>query len=385
MDTWQPVGTYPDRIVGERDSDSIARFCIFEGKAFVGVLGGGGYSQWGRRTFARTQQFLTVIVNGNIAIDASYEYDGRSGWTVFPLNLAPFLAPDAIRAVEIEKDGKLLFSQLVPDRPLATKNRPGIRRINAKGTLVGSIGGTDTDLPIEIRVNDKIEWALTSPPITPGAHRNFEFDFAQYCDGPFPVRISVRNATTSSEGYCSPVCAFASNGQHFLFANPQLSRRSLRATLLSWKDGKRRSLTLARREGKAFGAVCRVDQEDSQDFRFDQGRNSFHASLDFLSGEVFVLDDDGSAVGRLPSIKQVLDLLPPPRTQGLGSIGRGTSSTRGVPHSTDKVLDEILAKVKGHLIAGDHKAARDCLFAAIKRTASVEEIEYLLQSLNTDT
>jgi hypothetical protein len=368
---WQPLGEYPPRIIDSAAIGALARCCVFGERVFIGVLGGGGLTPWGRRTFARTEQALTVVFNGQEAVDALYQYDGRSGWTVFPLSLPDSLRADAITAVEIERDGKLLLSQSLTADTAVKNVRPRIRRVNAKGTLLGAVPGVNADVPVEVMVGDRVDWVLTTAPATSDAPRQFEFDFARHCNASAVARILVRNAGSSDEAQGSPICVFGSGRDHFLFANPRRSGDRFAATLLSWKDGKRRPLKLACRKDGQLEIICRADLDDEAGFRYENGRNTFVADMASLQGEVLIVTDENSVLTALPPLQQLLECLPPAsfHSDGAATLQRDAANA------------DIIADVKNHLRTGDADAARDRLRAAVEHLHTTDDIETFLRAL----
>ncbi|MGD0189804.1 MAG: hypothetical protein ABSD74_03580 [Rhizomicrobium sp.] len=370
---WRPLGEYPQRIVDTTSVGSLARCCVFDSRVFVGVLGGGGLTQWGRRTFAQTEQSLTVVLNGHDAVDARYQYDGRAGWTIFPLPLPTSLRADAVTAIEIARDGKLLLSQSIHRQTAATSFRPRIRRVNARGTLLGAVPGVSVDVPVEITVDNQVEWALTTAPANPDAPRQFEFDFSRFCSDAMAMRIQVRNPATGVDASGSPVCVFGAGTEHFLFANPRRADDRIVATLLSWKDGKRRPLSLARRIGSRLDIICHVDMDDGQAFRFENAKNTFAADIACLQDDVLIVADEKNVLAALPPLQQLFELLPPAQLQ----------TEDGVTPRQDKAAIEVVDEVKRYLRNGDSAAARDCLLAALANMATADEIESFLHALGS--
>lgn len=301
---WQPMGELPEHLFDRRTIADAAKFCVFDGRAYVGVRGG-AFTEFERRKRAGTTQFLTLILNGSQAIEASYPYDGRGGWSCFPVDIPSELG--AVRAIEIERDGALLLSRKVGEDPAARDYRATVWLINAAGRLSGAVNDAASDVVVEMRIDGVPGWAITNAPAETGRPRPFEFDLASRCTDGRLVKLSVLNPASGSEAARSPLGVFASDGAHFLFARPRIADGKCRAVLLHWKGGKRARLTLAHARDMTLDEVARVDLDDPPEARFEGGDNSFALDLDLLrAGNVAILDEDGSMLGKLPPLDQIM-------------------------------------------------------------------------------
>ena len=307
LEAWKPVGELPEHLIDRGATAGSARFCVFDGRAYIGVRGS-GYSNWERRRLADTRQPVTLILNGFAAAEVAYDFAGRTGWTYFPTELPAALAGGEIRSVEIERDGKLLLSCFVSEDPGARNYRANLWHVSAAGRLSGAAGGATSNVPVEIRIGETSGWTITSAAADPHRPPVFEFDLAPYCAGGSLVEVCVFNPATGAEATRSPVGVFARGPEHFLLANPKIADGKCRAVLISLKEGRRRRLSLAYARHVTPEIVAKVDLEDAAEAWFDGGDNSFVVALDVLdSGEVLIFDEDGTALGELPPLPQILD------------------------------------------------------------------------------
>jgi len=307
LESWKPVGELPEHLVDRSATADSARFCVFDGRAYVG-LRGASYTNWERRRLAQTRQPLTIVLNGFETIDVAYDFDGRAGWTYFPVELPTALACGEIRSVEIERDGRPLLSCFVSEDVGARNYLANLWHVSAAGRLSGAAGGAASNVPVEIRIAERSEWTVTSAAVDPRRPPVFEFDLAPYCAGGALVEISVFNPATGSEAQRSPMGVFARGPEHFLLANPLISDGKCRAVLIFRKGVRSRRLSLAYARHVTPDIVARVDLEDASDAWFDGGDNSFVVNLDTLaSGEVLILDEDGTLLGELPPLIQILN------------------------------------------------------------------------------
>jgi hypothetical protein len=368
-DLWHPLGELPEHLTGGDVPEGAAKFCVFGGCGWIGMHGS-RFSDRERQILANTQQMLTVTFNGVETLDASYVFDGRPRWTFFPVALPHGLASGDLRAVEIERDGQLLLSSFVSEDAAAANYQANLWLMNSRGRLSGAVRGAACDVPVEIRIGAKREWTLTGPTADP-AKRPFEFDLAPWCAEGALVPVSVFNPTTGAEAQRSPIGVFASGGNHFLFADPQISGEACRAVLMFWKDGRRRSLSLA-----TAGAVAAVNLDDAIGRRFDGGNNSFSLSLEIIrAGGVRILDEDGEMLGILPSLPEILEF-----TRAISS-GRDELYERietwfGAEQDNAALFDEMRAFWQ----EGDFEQARRCLLLAAARASGREETEALFRA-----
>ena len=149
--------------------------------------------------------------------------------------------------------------------------------------------------------------------------------------------------------------------------------------LICWKDGRRRALTLARRRGEALDTLARVDIEDSDQARFDGRRNTFALDLDVLGqGGILILDEDGTELGQLPPLAEILEFL---RRQACDhdDLVQRIEPYFGADPDLAALLEEI-AKLRR---AGDLEQARRYLLMAAARATGRDEIEALFRALET--
>ena len=307
LEAWKPVGELPEHLIDRGAAAGSARFCVFDGRAYIGVRGS-GYSNWERRRLADTRQPLTLILNGFAAAEVTYDFDGRAGWSYFPAKLPAALAGGEIRSVEIELDGRLLLSCFVSEDSGARDYRANLWHVSAAGRLSGAAHGATSNVPVEIRIGETRAWTMTSAAADPHRPPVFEFDLSPYCAGGSLVEVCVFNPATGAEATRSPVGVFTRGPEHFMLANPKVSGGKCRAVLVSLKEGRRRRLSLAYARHVTPEIVAKVDLEDAPEAWFDGGNNSFVADLDVLaSGEVLICDEDGTLLGELPPLPQILD------------------------------------------------------------------------------
>ncbi|HWA91124.1 MAG TPA: sulfotransferase [Rhizomicrobium sp.] len=303
---FRPPGELPEHLFDAGAVEGGAKFCLFGGRAYVGIRGG-ALTEFERHKRANTVQPLAIVFNGTHAVEIAYPFDGRAGWTCFPVELPAALG--RVTAVEIERDGKLLFSRNVAEDPGRPDYRAGLWLINAAGRLSGAVNGASCDVAVEIRLGGRSHWAISNPPPEAGRPRPFEFDLAPFCSDGLLQKVSVVNPATGAEAARSPVGVFASRGAHFLFAHPEIADGTCRAVLLHWKDGRRRRLSLHYAEDLTLDEVARVDLDDPAEARFEGGDNSFVLDLEILrSGEVMILDEEGAMLGKLPPLRRIMAL-----------------------------------------------------------------------------
>lgn len=301
---FHPLGDLPEHLFDRGALLGLAKFCLFDGRAYAGVRSG-AFTEYERRKLAGTLQPLTLVFNGCEAVETAYTFDGRAGWLCLSVEVPESLG--AIRTVEIERDGQLLFSGKVCEG--SRDYRAGLWLINAAGRLAGAVHGAATDVAVKIQVGSKTAWTITNPPAEAGRPRPFELDLAAFCADGALTKISVFNPATGTEAARSPVGVFACQGIHFLLAHPRIEDGMCRAVLMFWKDGRRHRLSLAYAEDLTLEEVARVDGPDPDDARFEGGDNSFVLSLDLLAtGEVMILGENGSVLGKLPPLAQIMAL-----------------------------------------------------------------------------
>ena len=368
---WRPLGELPEHVFDRRALDGAADFRLFGGRAYVGV-NGSRFTEWERKRLAGTRQTLTVILDGTGLVEIAYDFDGRAGWLLFPLDGQV----TAVKAVEIERDGKLLFSAFVREDAAARDYKPIVWHLNARGRLSGAAMGASAEVPVEIRVDARREWILTDAAEEAGKPSTFEFDAASCC---IPGRISaigVFNPATEVEAVRSPLGVFASGENHFLLADPWVSDEACRAVLMHWKDGRRRALTLARRRSDGLETLAQVDIEDASHARFDGRRNSFSLGLDVLGeGGIVILDEDGIELGHLPALAEILDFI---RRQ---ASGRDDLAQRIEPYfGADPDNAALLHDMRRAWGAGDREQARRYLMMASARALDTDEIEALFRA-----
>ncbi|HEX4862169.1 MAG TPA: hypothetical protein VFV07_13110 [Rhizomicrobium sp.] len=368
---WRPLGELPEYIFDRRALDGAADFRLFGGRAYVGV-NGSRFTEWERKRLAGTRQTLTVILDGTATFEVAFDFDGRAGWLLLPLDI-----PAAgVNAVEIERDGTLLFSAFVREDAAARDYRPIVWHLNARGRLSGAAMGASGEVPVEIRVDGKPEWILTGAAEEAGKPSTFEFDTAPCCAGGRVAAIGVFNPATGAEAARSPLGVFASGENHFLLADPWVSDEACRAVLMHWKDGRRCALTLARRRSGGLETLAQVDIEDASHARFDGRRNSFSLGLDVLGeGGIVILDEDGTELGTLPMLAEILDFV---RRQ---SSGRDDLAQRIEPYfGADPDNEALLADMRRAWEAGDREQARRYLMMAASRALDTDEIEALFRA-----
>lgn len=339
--TWRPQGELPEHIFDRKAVEGAAKFCLFDGRAFVGVCGG-VFTEFERRKLANTVQPLTLVFNGSQALEIAHPFDGRAGWICFPVDIPEGLAALRMRSVEIERDGKLLLSQNI-DEDMGSRNyRAGIWLVNAVGRLSGAVNAAASEVAVEIRIGDSSAWTITNPPVEAGRPRPFEFDLAPACADGRLIKVSVFNPATGTEAARSPIGVFASQGAHFVFAHPRIADGKCRAVLLLWKDGRRRRLTLGYAEDLTLDEIAKVDLDDPAATRFEGGDNSFVLDLDVLrTGEVMILDEDGSVIGKLPPLDRIMALAgmsaaPEPTSRALTAWARDAVLEEDWPEAVER-------------------------------------------------
>jgi hypothetical protein len=369
---WRPLGELPTHVFDRRALDGAAGFHLFGGRAYLGA-NNSRLTEWERKRLAGTRQTLTVILDGAVTVEAAYHYDGRAGWFWFPLDM-----PVAgVKAVEIERDGKLLFSAFVAEDAAARDYTPIVWHLNARGKLTGAARGAAREAPVEIRIDGRRDWVLTSPAAEAGKPSTFEFDTARHCGEGRIAVIAIFNPATGVQAQRSPLGVFACGETHFALADPRISNESCSAVLICWKDGRRRALTLARRRGEALDTLARVDIEDSDQARFDGRRNTFALDLDVLGqGGILILDEDGTELGQLPPLAEILEFLRRQACDG-DDLAQRIEPYFGADPDLAALLDEI-AKLRR---AGDLEQARRYLLMAAARATGRDEIEALFRAL----
>jgi DNA-binding transcriptional ArsR family regulator len=368
---WRPLGELPAHIFDRNCLENAAGFCLFGGRAYVGV-NAGRLTEWERARLAGTRQSLTVILNRMAAFEVAYDFDGSAGWLWFPLDIPAM----EIGAVEIERDGKLLFSAFVREDKPARGYRPMVWHLNARGKLAGATMGASHEVPIEIRVDGKSEWILAAAAGEAEKPATFEFDAAPCCTEGRIAKIALFNPATGAEALRSPLGVFVSGENHFLFADPWVSDEACRAVLTFWKDGRRRALSLARRKSGTLEPLARVDIEDASHARFDGRHNTFSLSLDVLGeGGILILDEDGTELGVLPTLAEILDFV------RRIAVDRDDLVQRIEPYfGADPGNDALLDDMRRAWEAGDRERARRYLLMAAARALDADEIEALFRA-----
>jgi hypothetical protein len=368
---WRPLGELPGHIFDRRTLEGTADFRLFGGRAYVGV-NGSRFTEWERKRLAGTRQTLTVILDGMTTVEVAFDFDGRAGW----LWLALDIPTACVEAAEIERDGRLLFSAFVREDTAARDYNPAVWHLNARGKLSGAAMGASGEVPIEIRVDGRREWILTGAAEEAGKPSTFEFDAASCCGGERIAAIGVFNPATGAQAARSPLGVFASGENHFLLADPWVSDEACRAVLMHWKDGRRCVLTLARRQDGGLERLAQVDIEDARHARFDGRRNSFSLGLDVLGrGGIVILDEDGTELGHLPRLCEILDFI---RRQ---ASGRDDLAQRIEPYfGADPGNEALLGDMRRAWAAGDRELARRYLMMASARALDTDEIEALFRA-----
>ena len=302
---WHPLGEMPERFFDPAAVSRKARLCVFDERAYV-ALRGDIFTGFERDKRIGTLQKLTIVLNGSEVLEVEYRFDGRPGWAVFPVALPKSIPGNDIRAVEIERDGILMLSQFASEDFRGRRAwRPRIWLIDANGKLYGSANAA-SDVPVEIHVDGRASWALTSNPPQPGVPRPFEFDLSLDCDDAF-AKVAAFNPATGVEAVGSPIGVFRSQGEHFLFGYPVIRENRLRAVLLSWKDGKRRALSLGLAQYATISTIAEANLADAPEASFECGNNSFEVDLSNFRGcEILILDENSAVVGRLPPVERIL-------------------------------------------------------------------------------
>jgi hypothetical protein len=306
--SWRPHGEFPENIFGGKADTRSVRVCLFGAHIYV-ALHGRAFTEFERGRLANTVQPLTLILNGRETIQASFCSDGRSGWSCFRTEIPIQLAHETVRSIEIDHDGKLLFSRFLGQSSDTKDYRATVWAVNSSGKLSGGVTGAGCDVPIEIGVGDRVSWTITVPPLEPGRPRRFEFDLRPACKEGSLIDVSVRNPETGTEAACSPIGVFASQGEHFLIANPSISDGRCSAVLVSVSENRRRSLSIGDVTRPTMELVCRADREDSASARFDGAHNTFDLDIARLqAGGLVILDEAEKIIGELPTFDQIADL-----------------------------------------------------------------------------
>lgn len=368
---WRPLGELPGHVFDRRALEGAADFRLFGGRAYVGV-NGSRFTEWERKRLAGTRQTLTVILDGMTTVEVAFAFDGRAGW----LWLALDVPAAGVKAAEIERDGRLLFSAFVREGAAARDYKPIVWHLNARGRLSGAAMGASAEVPVEIRIDGRREWILTGAAEEAGKPSTFEFDAASCCGEGRIAAIGVFNPATEIEAARSPLGVFVSGENHFLLADPWVSDEACRAVLMHWKDGRRCVLTLARRQDSGLERLAQVDIEDARHARFDGRRNSFSLSLDVLGrGGIVILDEDGIELGTLPRLSEILDFV---RRQ---ASGRDDLAQRIEPYfGADPGNAALLDDMRRAWAAGDREQARRYLMMASARALDADEIEALFRA-----
>src|ERR1700679_3311791 len=181
-----------------------AGFPLFGGRAYAGV-NNSRLTEWERKRLAGTRQTLTVILDGTVTVEAAYHYDGRAGWFWVPLDMPV----RGVKAVEIERDGNLMFSAFVAEDAAARDYTPIVWHLNARGKLTGAARGAAQEVPVEIRIDGRRDWVLTSPAAEAGKPSTFEFDTARHCGEGRIAVVAIFNPATGVQAQRSPLGVFA--------------------------------------------------------------------------------------------------------------------------------------------------------------------------------
>ncbi len=365
-DLWRPLGELPPHLIEGGLMNGAARFCVFGGRAWIGIRGS-HFTDRERQKLAHTKQTLTITLNGVESFEVSYVFDGRARWSFFPAALPDGFAARDVHAVEIERDGKLLLSAFASEDADARNYQSNVWLINSNGRLSGSVHGAASDVPVGLSIDGKSEWTFTNPGTDP-AKRPFEFNLAPWCADGALVCASVFNPATDRKAQRSPLGAFACDGRHFLFADPHISGNAFRAVLMFWKDGRRRPLKLA-----AAGATVEVNLQDLPSSRFDGGNNSFSMDLGVVgAGGVAILDDDGAEIGKLPPLPQILEFTRQISTSR-DELYQRLEFLFGAEHDNAALLEEMRAA----WTSGDLEQTRRSLLMAAARAIGRKELEEL--------
>jgi len=310
---WQPVGTLPDRFVDRKALNKSASFQLIGRLGCLGIRDGGFTQNWERRVFANTEQRLTVILNGRAAVDVSYFYDGREGWSYAPVRLPASLPADDLEAVEIENNGRLLLSEWVSKRVAVSDYDAKIGFVSTDGVVVGAATAgpeSEEEVLVELTVDGVAVHAMTEGAFFAEPFRRFACDVSAFCRDGGLTKVSLKNLVTGAEGRRSPLGVFRSQEKYFFVANPRVRDGQYRLTLRMHKPGANNSLSLAAHDGTALQILCEVDQPDEEDFSFLGRTNSFQLPVAAMKGaRILIVDENSEVVGELPPIDELLSVM----------------------------------------------------------------------------
>lgn len=268
---WRPVGAYPDSLVREPLGEFVD-IQIVRDRLIIGVRAGGGMPRWQREAQRDTTQYFTVILDGRHEALLAIHFDGSEGWQFEPLALPTGLAAEDLRACEVEREGRLLFSGHLEGRRGIAAERINLVRYEKPGLLVGwalSRANPDSETFGEV--------------VTPEAQRIFRTAgtweqermrrFRARCpatDGAL-TPVSVKTLA-GREAERSPVWVFATEKSGFMVCNPRLSGDDLIVTIIG--EPARGALPATLRTLGADAREFSVNEDDAAPFLYLDNMNS---------------------------------------------------------------------------------------------------------------